>query len=45
MFVTFWTGIGYYMMIYLAGLQGVPEEFIEAAKLDGASSFKSSPTS
>ena len=26
MFVTFWTGIGYYMMIYLAGLQGVPEE-------------------
>lgn len=40
MFVTFWSGIGYYMMIYLAGLQGVPEEFIEAAKLDGASSFK-----
>lgn len=36
MFVTFWTGIGYYMMIYLAGLQGVPEEYMEAAKLDGA---------
>ncbi|MFO7266024.1 MAG: sugar ABC transporter permease [Limnochordales bacterium] len=39
MFVTFWTGIGYYMMIYLAGLQGIPEEYIEAAKLDGANSY------
>lgn len=40
MFVTFWTGIGYYMMIYLAGLQGIPEEYLEAAKLDGANSFQ-----
>lgn len=39
MFVTFWTGIGYYMMIYLAGLQGVPEEYMEAAKLDGAGNW------
>lgn len=36
MFVTFWTGIGYYMMIYLAGLQGLPHELIEAAQIDGA---------
>lgn len=40
MFVTFWTGIGYYMMIYLAGLQNVPEEFLEAARLDGAGPVK-----
>lgn len=40
MFVTFWTGIGYYMMIYLAGLQSVPEEFLEAARLDGAGNVK-----
>lgn len=40
MFVTFWTGIGYYMMIYLAGLQSVPEEFVEAARLDGAGTFR-----
>lgn len=40
MFVTFWTGIGYYMMIYLAGLQNVPEEYLEAARLDGAGQLK-----
>jgi len=36
MFVTFWRGIGYYMVIYLAGLQNIPSELYEAAKLDGA---------
>jgi putative chitobiose transport system permease protein len=35
-FVTFWKGIGYYMVIYLAGLQAVPKELEEAGKLDGA---------
>lgn len=37
MFVTMWKGMGYYMMLYLAGLQGVPSTLIEAAKIDGAS--------
>lgn len=37
MFVTFWKGFGYYMVLYLAGLQGIPEELEEAATLDGAS--------
>lgn len=36
MFVTIWQGIGYYMMIYLAGLQSVPAQLEEAARIDGA---------
>lgn len=40
MFVTIWQGLGYYMMIYLAGLQSVPEELREAAMIDGAGKTK-----
>ncbi|HBJ80443.1 MAG TPA: sugar ABC transporter permease [Pseudothermotoga sp.] len=36
MFVTFWRGLGYYMVIYLAGLQNIPSEIYEAARIDGA---------
>lgn len=36
MFVTLWQGIGYYMVLYLAGLQSIPPEYEEAAQLDGA---------
>ncbi|ULH14308.1 sugar ABC transporter permease (plasmid) [Deinococcus sp. KNUC1210] len=36
MFVTFWKGFGYYMVLYMAGLQTIPEELEEAARLDGA---------
>jgi putative chitobiose transport system permease protein len=36
MFVTLWQGIGYYMMLYLAGLQAIPPEYEEAAIIDGA---------
>lgn len=31
-----WQQIGYMMIIYIAGLQNVPTEYIEAAKIDGA---------
>lgn len=31
-----WRDIGFYMMIYLAGLQGIPEELYDAARIDGA---------
>ncbi|ROS21576.1 raffinose/stachyose/melibiose transport system permease protein [Rathayibacter sp. PhB127] len=31
-----WQGAGYSMVIFLAGLQGVPEETLEAAAIDGA---------
>lgn len=31
-----WRSVGYYMVIYLAGLQGIPGELYEAATVDGA---------
>jgi multiple sugar transport system permease protein len=31
-----WRGIGYNIIIFLAGLQNIPNEFYEAAKIDGA---------
>ncbi len=34
--VVAWQQIGYMMVIYIAGLQSVPEELTEAAKIDGA---------
>ena len=36
MLVTIWKGLGYYMVIYLAGLQAIPEELYEAAAIDGS---------
>ncbi|HET6698002.1 MAG TPA: sugar ABC transporter permease [Nocardioidaceae bacterium] len=36
MLVGIWKNIGFYMVIYLAGLQSIPGELYEAAKLDGA---------
>ena len=33
--VSNWRFVGYHMMILLAGLQSIPEEFYEAARLDG----------
>jgi ABC-type sugar transport system permease subunit len=33
----FWRNLGYYLMIYLAGLTGIPSELNEAAIVDGAS--------
>lgn len=35
-----WSSLGYYMMIYLAALQSVPQELYEAATVDGASGWK-----
>lgn len=34
--VSLWLGMGYYMVIFLAGLQDIPREYYEAAQLDGA---------
>jgi len=31
-----WLGLGYQMVIFLAGLQGIPEALYEAARIDGA---------
>ncbi len=35
-----WQQIGYMMIIYVAGLQNVPTEYLEAAKIDGAGSWQ-----
>ena len=35
-----WQQIGYMMIIYIAGLQSVPKEYVEAAKIDGASNWQ-----
>ncbi len=40
MAVTIWKGLGYYMVIYLAGLQGVPEDLYEAAAIDGSDHWR-----
>lgn len=40
MFITIWQGLGYYMMLYLAGLQSISPEMEEAALIDGASKFR-----
>lgn len=40
MFVTLWKGIGYYMVLYLAGLQSIDPTFEEAALIDGASRWR-----
>ncbi|MGC4108510.1 MAG: sugar ABC transporter permease [Thermomicrobiales bacterium] len=34
--VTIWFLMGYYMILFLAGLQEIPTEYYEAAKIDGA---------
>lgn len=36
-----WQWVGYWMLIYLAGLQSVPAELYEAAKVDGANAIHS----
>jgi multiple sugar transport system permease protein len=37
--MSIWLGIGYCIVIYMAGLQGIPDEIYEAAKIDGANSI------
>ena len=38
--VSVWRNAGYYMVMYLAGLQGVPAELYEAATMDGANGWQ-----
>lgn len=35
-----WKNVGYFMVLYLAGLQGIPREFREAAMVDGADGWQ-----
>lgn len=38
--VSVWKSMGYYMILYLSGLQGIPRELYEAAEVDGASKLQ-----
>ncbi len=40
MVVTIWKGLGYYMVIYLAGLQGISSELYEAGAIDGSDGWQ-----
>ncbi|MDR8409700.1 sugar ABC transporter permease [Nonomuraea sp. 3-1Str] len=35
-----WRDMGYYMVLYLAGLQTIPKEYYEAARVDGANAWQ-----
>ena len=35
-----WKGVGYNIILFLSGLQNIPDSYTEAAKLDGASEWK-----
>ena len=37
---TLWKGLGYYMVIFLAGLQGISPDLYEAAALDGSEGLR-----
>ncbi len=39
-FVMLWQRGGYYMVIYLAGLQSIPRELLESAQIDGANAVQ-----
>jgi putative chitobiose transport system permease protein len=40
MLVTVWSGMGYYMVIYLAGLQAIPQHLYEVAEVEGVSRWQ-----
>ncbi len=42
MLLSIWQGVGFQMVIFLAGLQGIPEELYEAAEVDGCNALQKS---
>lgn len=38
--ILMWQGFGWALLIYYSGLKGIPEEIYEAARIDGAGTFK-----
>ena len=40
MLLTIWAGVGYYSVIFVAGLQNIPEELYDAAVIDGCTDFQ-----
>ncbi len=43
MLLTIWAGVGYYAVIFLAGLQNIPEELYDAAQIDGCGDIAEAP--
>jgi N-acetylglucosamine transport system permease protein len=39
--VIVWSGVGFYMILFMAGIQSIPSDFYEAATLDGAGRWRS----
>jgi multiple sugar transport system permease protein len=39
--INIWQSIGFYMVLFIAGLQAIPVEFYDSAKVDGASAWAS----
>ncbi|MEI3606524.1 sugar ABC transporter permease [Pseudogracilibacillus sp. SE30717A] len=39
-FITAWKGLGYYMIMYLANLQSIPNQLYESASIDGANGIQ-----
>ena len=39
-FVIVWAAVGFYMVLFVAAIRGVPTEVFEAARLDGAGRFR-----
>lgn len=37
--VVVWQSVGFYMVLFVAGMQGIPRDYYEAAKIDGANSW------
>ncbi len=40
MLLTIWMGMGYYMMVFLAGLQNISEDLYDAAQIDGCNAWQ-----
>ena len=40
MVLSIWQGVGFQMLVFLAGLQAIPADLYEAARMDGASEFR-----
>lgn len=40
MLLTIWAGVGYYSVIFYAGMQNIPEELYDAALIDGCNNFQ-----
>jgi len=38
--VQVWSQVGYYLVIFIAGIKAIPKEYTEAAEIDGASAFQ-----